>query len=245
MKAERRHELRENDLAHYLTVARDYIEENGGRIGLILFAVIGVIAVATLTVRSRAADLEDAWRRRSQLTFQGLEDGRESIRTLESLAQASSDRHFVMSCLIDIGKQSLRLAREVPWPPDQELNDKAGDAFQKLLQRFGNNPIARGVALNGLATVEENRFLLAFDGDEHKEKARDFLTQIINDTTLNGTPLQSLAINRRNRIEDTFVRIRFDNPPPEPPADALDVDEAVDEADVLGAVDFADDPNQP
>lgn len=245
MKAERRHELRENDLAHYLSMARDYLEENGGRVGLILFAVIAAIAVTTFTVRSRAADLEDSWRRRNQLTFEGVDQGRESIRTLQSLAEASSDRHFVMTCLTDIGRHSLRLAREVPWPPDRELNEKAADAFQKLLQRFGDNPVARGLALNGLATVEENRFLLSFDGDEHKEKAREYLTRIINDSALIGTPFQKLAVNRRNKMGETFVRLRFDNPPPEPPSEELEADEAVDQADLFGAVDLADDPGQP
>ena len=34
MKAERRHELKENDLAHALAVAREYLDDHGARIGM-------------------------------------------------------------------------------------------------------------------------------------------------------------------------------------------------------------------
>ena len=105
MKSERRHELRENDLAHFLSVARDYLDENGGRVGLILFGVIAVFAIATFTMRSRAAELEDVWRRKNQLQFTEVETGRESLKSLLSLAQESGDGHLAMTCLVEAGQQ--------------------------------------------------------------------------------------------------------------------------------------------
>lgn len=235
MKAERRHELRENDLAHFLAVARQYLEDNGGRIGLIIFAVIAVVAVATFTMRSRAAELEDVWRRKNQLTFEDVETGRESLRALQSLAGETHDRHLAMSCLVEMGQQSLRLARQVPWPPDRELNAQAETAFKQLLDRFADNPIAVGVALSGLATVEENWFLLDRDL-AHKDKTRHYLSRIIEEPLLNGMPFQKLAIERRNKLDETFVLIRFDNPEPELPPD----DGAVDEADLVDELDESD-----
>ncbi len=236
MKSERRHELRENDLAHYLSVARDYLDENGGRVGLVVFAVIAVVAVATFTMRSRAVELEDVWRRKNQLTFQDVETGRESLRALRSLASETTDEHLAMTCLVEGGKQALRLTREVPWPPDKELNEQAASSLGDLLSKFGDNPIAAGVALSGLATVEENRFLIDHDYS-HKDKAREYLTRIIDDPRLNGMPFQKLAIDRRKSLDDTFVLIQFDNPQPEPapevePADGADQADTVNDAGV-------------
>lgn len=237
MKSERRHELRENDLAHFLGVAREYVDENGGRVGLVLFGIIAVFAIATFTMRSRAAELEDVWRRKNQLQFTDVETGRGSIKTLMSLAGETKDSHLAMTCLVEAGQYSLQLARDVPWPPDPELNEQAAEAFQALLQRFDKNPIAVGVALSGLATVEENRFLLDRD-ISHKAKAREYLTRIIEDTRLNGMPFQKLALDRRRTLDETFVLIQFDNPEPELPEPT---DEGVDEADPV-EVDLVDEP---
>jgi len=236
MKSERRHELRENDLSHFLATARDYLSENGGRVGLAVFAVIAVIAIVSFAVRSRAAASEDVWRRKTQLSFEDPKASLESIPSLRTLADESSNRAFVLSCLMDWGQQALRMAREVPWPPDKQFNDLAEEAFRRMLSQFPDNPLARGVALSGLATVEENRFLL--DGNlAHKDKAKEFLTEIINSPTLNGMPFQRLAIERRDALDETFVTIRFDNPPPPVPEPVDKLDDpnapAVDRADDL------------
>ena len=74
MKAERRHELKENDLAHALEVARKYLDEHGKRIGFTVVVVVAVVAGVGLTVRSRAAAGEDMRRRRGALKFDGVND---------------------------------------------------------------------------------------------------------------------------------------------------------------------------
>jgi len=236
MKSERRHELRENDLAHFLGVARGYLDENGGRVGLILFGIIAVFAIATFTMRSRAAELEDIWRRKNQLQFSDVDTGRGSLTALRSLADEAADSHLAMTCLVEAGQYALQMARDVPWPPDRDLNEQAGESFQELLRRFGKNPLAAGVALSGLATVEENRFLLDRD-PSHEDQARQYLTRIVEDARFNGMPFQKLAIDRRRNLDETFVLIRFDNPEPELPEPSAD--EGVDEADPAD-VDLAD-----
>ena len=178
MKSERRHELKENDLAHLLGGFSEYLRENGARLGLAVTGVLVVVAVVGITVRSRAAALEDAWQNKLSLSFENLEDGRRSLDTLSSLTETTGDRKFVLGALIDQGRYALELSQKTENPPDSEFNDKARAAFDDLLSGFPENPMAFGTANCGLATVEENAFSL--DGDlGHKLRAREHLQAII------------------------------------------------------------------
>jgi hypothetical protein len=229
MKAERRHELRENDLVHALTAARDYLEENGSRLGLIAVGVIIVIAVALAYTKSRAAAMEDVWKRRGQLKFTELEEGRKSLEILRELTVGVSDRTFVMDSLMDQGRQALSLAQAVPDPPGPELNEFARRAFEELLAEFPDNPVAVGVGRLGLVTVEQNAFVI--DGDlGHKETARDLLTSIIQDDRLDGLPVQTVAIQRRESLDESFTRVTLVSVEPNDPpaADEAPTDEGAE-----------------
>lgn len=223
MRADRRHELKENDLAHALELAREYLDRNGKRLGIVVLAVLAVAVTVTLTMRTRAASLEDAWKQKVALTYENVEDGKQSLDKLSALLRDSSDPSFVMSALIDQGLQSLRLAQEVPLPPDGNLNDRAKSAFDQLLARFGHNPIAQGTARLGLATVAENEF--AIDGSiAHKETARDQLTAVVEHPALATLPYHLLARERLEQLDDTFTVVRFSAAPPpepEPPAEPV------------------------
>lgn len=219
MKAERRHELKENDLAHALEVARKYLDEHGKRIGFAVVVVVAVMAGVGLTVRSRAAAMEDMLRRRSALKFDDPEKGKESLDALAAMTRESSDEQFVLTGLLDRGEQALRLAGDVVVPPDRELNDRAKEAFEELLERFGENPLARGIAHCGLATVEENYYVLDHDL-AHKERAKDHLSAVIEDPLLNGMPFKRSALDRRNALDKIFTEVVFVYPEPEEePAD--------------------------
>ena len=219
MKRGRRHELKENDLLHALEVAREYLEKNSKQIGFTVILVAAVIVAAMLGLRSRAVASEDLWRRKNQLSFDDPEIGKESLEALVTMTQGVSDRQFVFSSLIDQGLQALRLARDVPFPPDRELNETARRAFEQLLEQFGDNPLAAGLAHNGLATVEENAFVLDED-PAHKKRAEGHLSVIIDDPALNAMPFKRVAMDRRKALDETFTTIVFDYSPREQePAD--------------------------
>jgi len=235
MKAERRHELKENDLAHMLTMARDYIDRNGGRIGLLILIVLGMAAVVTFALRSRTAAIEDVWRRRSELSFENVEIGKQSLESLKGMTYEISDDRFVLDSLIDYTRQSLRLAQEVPDSPDRELTEMAQAAFHELKQRFPNNPLAVGVALNGLATVEQNMFLIDYS-PSHKEKARQYLTKILETKMLNSTPFQRMAVDRLASLDSVFTEVTLEYPPPPEPEERTEDEQdqpEVDQADPL------------
>jgi hypothetical protein len=206
MKAERRHELKDNDLLHILHQTRDYLNENGGRVGLALVVVIVGATALSLGVRSNTAASEDSWMRKSELVYSDVEKGRESLATLSTLVAQSTDDAFVLSALIEQGQQALRLCQEVPFPPDEDFNNLAKNTFTELRKRFPDNALATGAALTGLATVEANAFV--FDSDPaHKEKAKALLTEARDAKALSGLPFQRIAIERLNHLEQTFTPV--------------------------------------
>ena len=112
-------------------------------------------------------------------------------------------------------------AQEVENPPDEEFNAMARRAFEHLLDRFPDSPLAIGRARCGLATVEENAFVL--DGDlSHKERALAHLRAIIDDEALSLTPFVRIAADRIETLDETFTPVTFAPPPAAPEPITLD-----------------------
>jgi len=216
MKAERRHELKGNDLAAMLESARDFLDRNGRQLGIGVVVVAVVLMAVMFLVRSRTAAVEDLWRRKAQLTFDDPQTGKTSLEALGNLANEASDQQFILASLIDQGQTALQLSEKSPLPPDPELNQVARQAFQELLRRFPTHPLAIGVAESGLATVEENAFVLDADLN-HREQAKKHLEAMVGDSRLAGLPVQQLARDRMDRLDDVFRRVQFVYEPPPPP----------------------------
>ncbi len=206
MKAERRHELRENDLLHAIQVGKDYLRDNSGRVSVVCIVVIVAAAAISFGIRSRAAAHEDIYRRMDLLNFDSVEAGRESLDSLAAMIRESTDEEFILKGRLEQGRQALRLAQEVHFPPDADLNTEARHAFEGMLARFPDNPLATGIALNGLATVEENEF--AYDEDpSHKKKAREHLTAVVGNPLLTGMTFQRIALDRLDTLDETFTTV--------------------------------------
>ncbi len=211
MKATRRHELKENDLAHAIEVARGYLAEHGTRVGILVLCAIVAITVVSITVRTRAGNAERVWVEKSRLLFDDADGGKESIDKLRVLTTETTDDGFVLTSLIEQGRQALRLAQQVEVPPDPDLNNRARDAFNTLLERFPDNALALGVAHSGLATVAENDF--AEDSDRaHQDQARRHLQAIIDDPAFNTMPFHRLASDRLAQLDGIFTIVRFASP---------------------------------
>jgi hypothetical protein len=224
MRADRRHELKESDLVHALETGRTYFKKHGAQVGTVVFIVVAVVLVTSIVIRSRAATAEGLWRRRNTLSFDA-DTGKESMEQLKLLVQESDDQAFVLASLIDLGSHGLRLAAQVEDPPDAELNETAREAYESMLSRFGANPLAFGVAHAGLATVEENSFVL--DGDPiHKERAREHLSAIMDNAALHTTPFYRLARDRRDALDAVFKPVAF--APPLPPEERPEDQPAVE-----------------
>lgn len=217
MKASRRHELKENELAHMIESAKTFFDERGKSILLVVVAAAAVIWIASFGLRSRATQHADEWARKMALEFDStdLEKGRGALQSLASLARESSDKALVLSALIDQGTFALDLASGVESPPDLGLNDQAKQAFERLLSEYRGNPLAEGIARCGLATVAENAF--ALDGQSaHKQTALGHLEAVRDNTdAFTGTPFMTIALERLNNLDEVFTKIDF--APPLPP----------------------------
>jgi len=220
MKADRRHELKENDLAVALESLREYVDRNGKQISVVLLAVIVVFGAVSFGIRSHASTVANLWRERADLKFGSPEDAKKSLNSLDRLVTQAPNDAFALACLLDEGREALKLAASEPAPSNREMNERARQTFETLRTRFPNNAMALGTALTGLATVEENAFSL--DGDaSHKEKARELLKRVAEGTEFAGLPpVQRMARDRLASIEETFTKVAVQPAPPPPPPDA-------------------------
>ncbi len=219
MDSERRHQLRENDLAHGLTVTRDFFEQHSKQITLAAATVLGLFLIASLVIRSRETAHQDIWRQKNELTFDDPKQSLHSVDQLLTLAKESSDRRFALDALIQAGRESLRLAKEAPFPPDKEFNARARMAFEELLKRYPGDGLPVGVSLAGLATVEENEFVLDHNA-AHKDKAKEYLTRLSSDSKFSGLPFQRMALDRLKALDSIFVVTEFAPAPLPPPVEA-------------------------
>lgn len=226
MKSERRHELRENDLAHALTVTRDFFEQHSKQITMVAVGALALFAISTFVMRSRDESRDDIWRQKNALNFEGTQEGPKAVDQLLSLVEKTSDTRFAMDGLVEAGRQALRLSREAPFPPDRELNNKARRAFEALLARFPRQALPAGVALAGLATVEENEFVLDHN-PAHKDKAKELLTRLSSDPLFQGMPYQRIALDRLKSLDSVFQVTEFMPPAPPPPPEPAAVEPEV------------------
>lgn len=224
MDAERRHELQENDLARFLGKFTQQLQEKGSRMALLAGGVALVIVLFWVLRTTRAASQRDDWAR-YQEAAQSAQTAATTpgsdlfgiLSNFEAVAVTASEPILAMRAYGSWGQAALVYVLTAESDGDKKaLNEEARRAFEGLQKAYGANPIARGIALCGLATVEENAFV--FDGDMgHKEKMRRLLEQVRDDGALTGYPPQAEALRRLNTLDRIFVQVTFPAKAPEPP----------------------------
>jgi hypothetical protein len=207
MKTTRRQELKSNELAQFLEDAREFFRTYGNY-------VVGAVAVVALVLlgyvymtRSAAQSLADATQQMRSLPLDTDQDVRDSVAKLRQLAAENQDEDFIMGALRwRAGRAMDRAHAADDGTPSREFLDMARAAFNEVLERHPDRTLDVGGALIGLATIEEDLFILD-DDLAHKEAARRFLEQIRDNQDLNGTPFQTIALDRLNALDETFVQV--------------------------------------
>ena len=214
MKATRRQELKANDLAQTIEDMREFFRQRGN------YVLIGVVAVAVIAVIwvyvqfSATKALADAKREMGTLSASTDDEAKDTIARLEEIAAGAKDQNLVVETMRRRAAIAMHRAQAAEdGTPSTEFLDLARAAYDDILERFPNRDLDVGVALSGLATIEENLFVL--DGDPaHKEAARKYLDRIIERPGLNQTPVQLLAVDRKNSLDQTFVQVALAPPAP-------------------------------
>lgn len=214
MKAERRHELHENELAQALEKAKAYLDAHGKRLALIVGGALVLVIVVSTIMRSASESRSRDWARYSDLVSGASKTELPQVVTdLQALADATHDPALALSALGRSGELALTLTLDAANNDDaRKYTDQAELAFKQLQARFSQYPLARGVALCGLATVAENRFALTGDASL-KDVARGHLERVSSDAELNATPMQSQAISRLALLDEIFKPAHFDPAP--------------------------------
>lgn len=233
MKTQRRQDLKTNELSVYINQLGEFVAQHAVGIivaGVVLLGGVGAVVYANHTTA-----------RNRQLSWQAYRDALQGSRTPD-LENADWVRGVVTqweAVIADYGE--VAAAPQANWQlvdfclwqfisnDDEELKaellDSAERSCRTIVDRYPRNTALRAAALNGLAAVEQNRYVL--DGDlAHKDRSRAYLEQIRNGKEFLSTPFQTAVLDRLNDFDRMWQPLVLVEPPPpaEPAPDSVDED---------------------
>ncbi|MCH7525841.1 MAG: hypothetical protein IID39_00250 [Planctomycetes bacterium] len=207
MKTERRHELKTNELGAFVLEVNDWLKGHGTLVGVAVVVVVVVVFGATYARRSQTSAQESAWRTLSQLTFDAIQAD-SSFQQVDQLIAETKDPDLKMDALMRKGEGAMSLALLQSGGFHPEFLDQAESAYRTLRDEFPERAPVVGLALSGLATIEECRFVVDND-PAHRETAKGYLERLQNDALFKGTPFQTDATQRLLNLEKTFEIIEL------------------------------------
>ncbi|MBS3733710.1 MAG: hypothetical protein KGY99_02175 [Phycisphaerae bacterium] len=197
MKADRRHELRENSLTRAVRDGRAYLKQHGRKISWIVLAVALVVAVTMLFVqnyRRRHAEL--------QQRFDGLlvrpVASRDAtwLAKMQELAEQDDDERIAALACVKVGDAYRRRGRADDAP---DADAAAQRYYRRVLSQYGDRTVAAGQARYGLGCLAEAR--------GEAQAAADFYEQVTGDAALAGTAVAAMAEEAAAGLDDAAVEI--------------------------------------
>ena len=226
MKAERRQELKTNELAQMIEDVRRFFRNWGSYVVGGAVVIVVLIAFTVYQAKAGKQELNDAWQtlRDTQRTSFFTQSGEKrtdaeitaGFEGFQDLAAAAQDPDLVFEALAAQAMIALHLSGMGDGGVDSRYLDTAEQACNALKDRLPDNALAVATALNGLVNVQADRFVV--DGDaSRKEKAREMLETLRDDSRFANTPFQMSALERLNSLDDVFRRrVLAPAPAPEP-----------------------------
>ncbi len=207
MKTERRHELKTNELGAFVLEVNDWLRGHAALVGVAVVVVAVVVLGATYARRSQTSAQEAAWRTLSQLTFDVVQAD-SSFQQVDQLLAETKDPDLRMDALMRKGEGAMSLVLLQSGGFHPEFLDQAESAYRALRDEFPERAPVVGLALSGLATIEECRFVVDND-PAHRETAKGYLERLQNDALFKGMPFQTDATQRLLNLERTFEIIEL------------------------------------
>jgi len=224
MKTQRRQQLKTNELSVYLQELTQYVRANATTIVVIGVILVVLIAAVLYRHRSTARAAELGWQdyqdvlRASATPEPGKEDwGATVIDQWEALIGSNDDPQVQARSVWGLAQFCLRqFVESDDEQVRQVLLQKAESNCRLIVDQHSSNTTLYAAALNGLAAVEENRFVLGGD-PAHKQRAKAYLEQLRDEHAFVGTPFQADALARLNEFEAVWKPLVLVEPPPPPP----------------------------
>lgn len=207
MKTERRHELKTNELGAFVLEVNDWLRGHATLVGVAVVVVVVVVFGATYARRSQTSAQEATWRTLTQLTFDVVQAD-SSFQQVDQLIAETKDPDLRMDALMRKGEGAMSLALLQSGGFHPEFLDQAESAYRTLRDEFPERAPVVGLALSGLATIEECRFVVDND-PAHREIAKGYLERLQNDALFKGMPFQTDATQRLLNLEKTFEIIEL------------------------------------
>jgi tetratricopeptide (TPR) repeat protein len=211
MRAERRQELRTNELAQQLDQAGEYIKQNAPMLtAVVVIAAVIVGGVFWYLGRERS-QLMAGWAALSQRNPPA--DAPPPVDVYKSVADDNLDPTLTVQAWLRVGESALAEMMKsrnpgAPGPPPANRNwaQTAEEAFNQVLNRSPKDAGAMGEALIGLGILAENK------GDT--EKARQYYRKVMDDSRFADSPLKQQASFRIEHMKDWSASVVFPAPPP-------------------------------
>lgn len=189
MKAERRHELQENELGHELQSLLTFFKNHGNKIGwvLLVIALIGLVwSFVGRRSQEKAADLQASF---DKAIYDPSLTPEQQIDMLNALVVQGQDRQKAAAACLKMGEiyatRLLQTSRDADPTAWDKLAEEASNRYQKVLNEFGKETVMVAQARIGLAKIAENRRDFA--------TARQQYETVAKDAALAGFPVQMLA----------------------------------------------------
>lgn len=233
MDAEHRHELKENDLAHFMSKVGPWWKKHGLTTMIIVLAILVAVIIFRTSKQRTIAKHDETW---SEL---GTQDKPNDFREMALKFEDPTARALAYLS----GAAALNARATLPDIEESGAAQTAGDGTRdKLLEQAANMVKKLLQADDAPVLIQLNAMLLAAAIEENRGKFKDaakYYQDLLDHPDVNGEP----AIEKRARFRLEFLPVLQKQQPfgPEPTAAATDVNEATSAAPV--PVDAPTDPD--
>ncbi|MBN1846324.1 MAG: hypothetical protein JW810_11615 [Sedimentisphaerales bacterium] len=234
MKAERRHQLKTNELAQKLSELPAYLREHGKYLVLVVVGLVVVLVIAGFVWRQRGrsaqkqnqqlqqafADFSDLQAQAMQrariepaeedapVTISATYDPAAVVGSLQQLSQEAQGKPIRMTSLLqeaEVVRSELFLStRPLPQAQKEQIRQKAGQLYRQVIQEYATYPVAVGLARLGLAELAEDEGNWREAESVYREISED------KDGFYAGTSLPAQAKHRLNMATENARPLRMD-----------------------------------
>lgn len=207
MKAERRQELRTNDLAQQIDHAGDYMKQNAATLATIVIVATAVVAAGFWYMQNQKNTRMDAWAKISQRASI-IDTAAEPVDKYKAVAEENLDPALTIQAYLKTAQAAyteLGKAKAAGKEPAKNFAQIAEDAYTKVLG-MATAPLTIGQATIGLGLLAEDKGDFA--------KAKEYYKKVIDDTRFADSAIKTQAEFRYNNMDRWASAVVFAAPPP-------------------------------